>query len=234
VSARAETKVFGIRLGVDPKILVGALVAIAALIIWFNTRSDDDARPPAAAAHRDASPIPEAPLRPAPVPRSRHGQTVNDRGTLRLRPVDPTRYPDPTLRLDVLAKLQNVQLATGGRSLFEAGPPPLTAEEKKLLEHPPVVPKPQPPAPPPPVVPSGPVEPVANIPLKYYGFVKAGPNTQGSAGLFLDGDNVVVGSEGELLMKRYLVVSLTPTSARLEDTEIKKGQTLPVVPVATP
>jgi hypothetical protein len=79
-----------------------------------------------------------------------------------------------------------------------------------------------------------PAEVVANIPLKYYGFVKAGPNTQSNAGLFLDGDNIVVGTEGELLMRRYLVVTLGPTSARLEDTQIKKGQTLPVIPAATP
>lgn len=235
MSARAETKVFGIRLGIDPKILTGGLIAVAIVLIWFNTRSDDDAPPSTPTAHHDAAAIPEAALHPAPVARSRRGQMVNDRGTLRLRPIDPTRGDvDPTLRLDLLARLQNVQLGSSGRSLFEAGPPPLTPEEKKLLEHPPVVPKPQPTTPPPPVVPAGPVEPVANIPLKYYGFVKAGPNVQGTAGLFLDGDNIVVGSEGELLMKRYLVVSLTPTNARLEDTQIKKGQTLPVVPVATP
>jgi hypothetical protein len=43
---------------------------------------------------------------------------------------------------------------------------------------------------------------------------------------------VVVGSEGETVMKRYLVVALTPTTARLEDVQLKKGQTLPVVPAA--
>jgi hypothetical protein len=58
--------------------------------------------------------------------------------------------------------------------------------------------------------------------------------TQGDQGLFLDGDSVVVGSEGETVMKRYLVVALTPTSARLEDTQLRKGQTLQVVPAAIP
>jgi hypothetical protein len=32
------------------------------------------------------------------------------------------------------------------------------------------------------------------------------------------------------LKQKYLVVELTPTSARLEDTEVKKGKTLPLVP----
>jgi hypothetical protein len=81
---------------------------------------------------------------------------------------------------------------------------------------------------------SAPAEPPVNIPLKYYGFVRSGEKNQGNEGLFLDGDNIVVGREGEVVMKRYLVVALTPTSARLEDTQVKKGQTLPVVPAATP
>jgi hypothetical protein len=127
-----------------------------------------------------------------------------------------------------------VQLAPAGRSLFEIGPAPLTPAEKALIEHPPAVPKTRPvtPFPAPGSVPA--TEQALNIPLKYYGFVTAGQKNQGSRGLFLDGDNVVVGSEGELVMKRYLVVSLTPTSARLEDTQLKKGQTLRVVPAATP
>ena len=71
-----------------------------------------------------------------------------------------------------------------------------------------------------------------NIPLKYYGFAKTSDRKEGSEGLFLDGDNVVIGTEGEVMMKKYLVVALTPSSARLEDTQLKKGQTLSVVPAA--
>jgi hypothetical protein len=231
MSARAETKVFGVRIGVDPKILTGVLVAIAGILIWFNTRSDDDAPAATTVTRRGITAEPAtAPVRAAT--RSRRGQTANDRGTLHLRAIDPTRGDvDPTLRLDLLARLQNVELGTGGRSLFEAGPPPLTPAEKKLLDHPPVV---KPPPTPPPAPPPVPTEPVVNIPLKYYGFVKSGANSQSNAGLFLDGDNIIVGSEGEIVMKRYLIVALTGTSARMEDTQLKKGQTLPVVPAATP
>ena len=167
----------------------------------------------------------------------RRTRNPNDDAGLRLRPIDPTRGDvDPTLRLDLLARLQKVQAESPGRSLFEVGPAPLSPEDQSRLAHPPVVPKvtPQPVTPAVPIVPA---EQPLNIPLKYYGFVKTGEKNTGNEGLFLDGDNVVVGSEGETVMaqmKKYLVVSLTPTSARLEDTELKKGQTLAVVPAAVP
>jgi hypothetical protein len=72
-----------------------------------------------------------------------------------------------------------------------------------------------------------------DIPLKYYGFAKP-VGAVNSRGFFLDGDNVLVGSEGETLKQRYLIVQLSPTSARLEDTQMKQGQTLPVTPAALP
>ncbi len=72
-----------------------------------------------------------------------------------------------------------------------------------------------------------------NIPLKFYGFVRPVGKGKSNQGFFLDGDNILIASEGEVLKGRYLVVALTPNSARLEDTQLKKGQTLAVVPEAT-
>jgi hypothetical protein len=86
--------------------------------------------------------------------------------------------------------------------------------------------------------PSGPAAPVLppfSIPLKYYGFAKSkGRSTDGSRGLFLDGDNILIGSEGDMLEKRFLIVALTPNTARLEDTQAKQGQELQVTPEAPP
>jgi hypothetical protein len=233
MSARAQTKIFGIRIGVDPKIVAGAVIALAVLLFWYNLRTGDDSGPSTSTVRRDATAPAAIPVRPTAVGRLRRSLNANNGGTLRLRPIDPTRGDvDPTLRLDLLAKLQNVQPASVGRSLFDMGPAPLTPAEAALLKHPPPVP-PRPVTPP---VTSSlkPGELPLNIPLKYYGFVKSGMKTQGDQGLFLDGDSVVVGSEGETVMKRYLVVALTPTSARLEDTQLRKGQTLQVVPAAIP
>jgi hypothetical protein len=237
MAAPAQTRIFGIKIGVDPKILAGGLIALAVLIFWYNSRSDEDVPATLASAHHDAlNPVTTASpvLRPKSAVSRRANRNDADRGTLRLRAIDPTRGDvDPTLRLDLLAKLQTVQPVSGGRSLFEIGPAPLSAADQKLLAHPPVVPK-VPPKPLTPVASLTPGEQPLNIPLKYYGFVRSGEKAEGNAGLFLDGDNIVVGSEGEVVMKRYLVVALTPTTARLEDTQVKKSQTLNVVPAATP
>ena len=71
-----------------------------------------------------------------------------------------------------------------------------------------------------------------NIPLKYYGFVKSASNDEPNRGFFLEGDNVLVGSEGDTLDHRYLVVELNANGAKLEDTQMKQGATLAVVPEA--
>ena len=71
-----------------------------------------------------------------------------------------------------------------------------------------------------------------NIPLKFYGFVRPAEKGQNNRGLFLDGDNILVASEGELIDHRYLVRELSALTARLEDTQVKQGQTLQVVPEA--
>jgi hypothetical protein len=227
MSAAAQTTIFGFRVKVDPKILVGVLVVIAALLFWYNSRSDEEPSAPVAAVRREtpAAPRTASKLRVY----SRRGATTNEHNTLRLRPIDATRGDvDPTLRLDMLTRLQFVKPEEGGRSLFEIGPAPLTPEQKQLLEQAPkLTPKT------PPVVTPVNTTPVVNIPLKYYGFAKSGEKGAGDRGLFLDGDNVLVASEGEVVKQHYLVVELTANSARLEDVQLKRGQTLPVVPVAT-
>ncbi len=227
MSAVSQTRIFGVRIGIDPKILVGGLIVVAGILWWENSRSDEDTSTPATAVNRPvAMPAPAVALRPhAPV---RRATTSGDRDTLRFRPIDATRGDvDPTLRLDLLSRLQFVKADPGGRSLFEVGPPPMTAEQKAILANAPrLPPKPLP------VQSVANTPPQVNIPLKYYGFVKPGERGVTNRGLFLDGDNVLVASEGEVLKQRYLVVELTGTSARLEDVQMKQGQTLPVVPVA--
>lgn len=229
MSAAAQTKIFGMRLGIDPKILIGALIAIAAALFWYNSRGDDQTSGTAAVVRRETASGPIV-ARPRAATVRRSGNSA-DRGTLRLRPVDATRGDvDPTLRLDLLARLRSVPAAEGGRNLFELGPAPPTAAE--LAKRAPIItPKPLPAQPgPPPAA----LAPVFNIPLKYYGFVKDSDPGTSNRGLFLDGDNVLVASEGEVLMQRYMVVQLTATGARLEDVQAKHGETLPVVPVAMP
>jgi hypothetical protein len=106
-------------------------------------------------------------------------------------------------------------------------PPPEAAALAAVKNRPIINPGPVPPQPPPPAGP-----PPVNIPLKYYGFVKPMETGEVNRGFFLDGDNVLVASEGQVLKQRYLVVELGPNTAKMEDTQMKEGQSLPVVPAA--
>jgi hypothetical protein len=135
---------------------------------------------------------------------------------------------DATLRLDLLAKLQNVRLQGGNRSLFEfsAAPLPKTPEGKviprPLVQTVQLPPQPKPPGPD--------VKPVAPpIPLKFYGYATAS-RQGGKRAFFLDGDQILVATEGEVLKKRYRVVRVGVNSVVMEDTQFKAEQTLPLVP----
>jgi hypothetical protein len=242
MNSAAPTKIFGIRLGLDPKIIVVLLIAVAALLFWYNSRSDEEPSAPATVSRseRNAAP-PGAEISSAPTAAgrppvrgssaARRSSTNADRATtLRMRPIDPTHGDiDPTLRLDLLVRLQSIKPTENSRNLFQMGAAPLTDALGNPIQHPIIPPKPVPPTVP---SPQPPVEAEVNIPLKYYGFAKPVGQAEYNRGFFLDGDIILVAYEGEVLKQKYVVVELTPTSARIEDTELKKGKTLPLEPQA--
>lgn len=144
---------------------------------------------------------------------------------------------DPTLHLQLLARLKTVDLEGGSRSIFDfgaaapAGPAAkLNGKEPEKIvvqarfigpKLPPEPPKPPPPPPPPP------------IPLKFYGFVN-----QTKAGVkrafFLDGDDIILASEGQMVKNRYKIVRIGVNSAVVEDTQFQNHQqTLPLVEEVT-
>ncbi len=235
-------------LGADRKKLgiLGALLAVAALIFWINSSGSDT--PPAAQrqkeTERSAAPaLAAAPQRNAPAPAviSQAPRTVRQPGreAKEFRPsmkpkrpedgVDPMTV-DPTLRLDLLAKLHEVKLEGGTRSLFDFGQaaPPKTADVK-------IIPKPLKGAngktpqlalnPAAPVTPPKPPPPA--IPLKFYGYVnQTKPGVKRA--FFIEGEEIFVAAEGELIKKRYKIVRIGVTSAVVEDTQFQHQQTLPL------
>jgi hypothetical protein len=146
----------------------------------------------------------------------------------RAKDIDPSTI-DPTLHLDLLAKLQSVGPDAGSRSLFEIGAAPAPVQTagpepaKIAIARPFYGPQ----QPPPPVVPPEPKAPP--IPLKFYGFVnksKAGDKRA----FFLDGEDIVIAAEGDTIKKRYKIVRIGVNSAVVEDTQFKSNnqQTLPL------
>ena len=230
MSNRPTTKIFGIRVNADPKILVGALIAATVGFVWFQLRDSGDDHP---ANARPAAVKPAGESATANRQRYiRRGINSKAESTLKLTPVDPTRGDiDPTLRLDLLSRLRQVQYTGNSRNLFESGPSPELPAVPQVGK---IMPKPMVPVIPPPTVapPVGNLNPVVNIPFRYYGFVKPGQKGDTNRGFFMEGDNILVATEGDVLEQKYLVVSLTATTARVEDIQLKQGQDLQFTPEA--
>jgi hypothetical protein len=142
------------------------------------------------------------------------------------RPEDriDTAKVDPTLRLDLLAKVQNTDSAGPGRNVFQFGQAPLPPEPKVPLKPPPAAAVIS--ASPPPTAPPGPPPPPP-ITLRYYGFSSI-PGSTAKTAFFLDGEDILVAKEGETVKRRYRVVRIGATSVVMEDTESKRQQTIPL------
>jgi hypothetical protein len=196
-------------------------------------------RPPAETV-APSNPVPESGPQPAGPPRAPSASGRSDEFKPKLRSkrpeerIDPTRV-DPTLRLDLLAKLQEVPAPGGGHNLFLIGPAPPKVElpsgtETKVVVYKPVM-GPRPLPPPPGTVPPPPRQPVP-INVKYYGWASPSGSERKRA-FFLDGDDVIVKSEGDTIKGHYRVVRIGPSSVVVEDVNDKMQQTLRKVEDAT-
>jgi len=223
--------------GADRKkvmILVGLVAFLA--VYWFWSNSSPDSAPAPKASIPGLPPV----TGPRTVRASRAGRpTTNNRSAEEFRPtLKPSKYADidratidPTLHLDLLAKLQSVKTGDTGRSLFDFGQAtPAPVELAGVKEPAKIIPGfrrygPQPP--PKPVEPPKPVAPP--IPLKFYGFVDQTKNGTKRA-FFLDGEDIIVAAEGQLIKNRYKIVRIGINSAVVEDTQFENHQqTLPLV-----
>ena len=238
-------------IGAEPKkvaVLIGLLLAAGGTYYWMS-RPDVPAGAitspaPTASAVRTAiapsSPAPSSPASASRTTTSSYGPRTAGRGrtsssgddfrpTLKVpEGMDLSRI-DPTLKLDLLARLRNVSVEGGARSLFEFYTPP-----------------PPPPPPPPKVDPIKPDSarlaaakqleaqkgktqpaPPPLIPLKFYGYSGALRSTVRRA-FFLDGDDIVQAGENETIRNRYKIIRIGVNSAVVEDTIAKNQQTLPL------
>jgi hypothetical protein len=214
--------------GAEPK-KVAALAGIVVLgiaLYFYNSSSDAPA----------ASPTARTPVIPEFVPSASTGRAAqrSTRGSAEFRPrvfgsrpddkVDPSSI-DPELRLDLLAKVQDIEPVEAGRNLFQFGQPP--APPKPLAPVPNNVPKIAVNQPPPPVTRAGPPAPPPPPPidLKYYGYVVSRTNGLKQAFL-LDGDNILMVTENQTVKQRYRIVKIALTTIEIEDMQAKNTQTL--------
>ena len=235
------------KLGAEDKKKVYALAVLGVVMagsIYYNFFSGPSSTPtPAPAVSADSAapvvPPPSAstPSTTAPVaPRQQNASRARGdefHPTLRSKrkedQIDPLTV-DPTLRLDLLAKVQDVKLDGGQRNLFQFGDKEkvvaavLKGEEPKVMPKvrefmgppeyhaPPVVKAAVPVVPPPP-----PFTP------KYYGLATKRIDGKKTA-FFLDGEDIILATEGMTVKKRYKLVRIDATSVVVLEMESKKEQ----------
>lgn len=224
------------KVGAEPRkvAILAGLLAVAGYLYFSGATSEEPPRTAPRPAPAVSLPPPDISRpRPAPRPVSRALEGREFRPSLKsTRPEDrpDPMTVDPTLRLDLLARLQTVHAERVKRSLFDFSAPPPKMPEPKVIPVKEVAQtndKAEPPKPP--EAEAKPVKPPPPpIPLKFYGFISSAQSADKRA-FFLDGEEIFVAGEGDLIRKRYKVVRIGVSSAVVEDTEHNHRQTLPLV-----
>jgi hypothetical protein len=128
----------------------------------------------------------------------------------------PINVDEPQLRIDLIEKLKRDEYEGTHRNIFSFGPPPpppMTKEQKERLEHPKY--GPQQPPPPPPV----------NVGATLFGFASM-PQSGKRVAFFLDGDDVLVVTEGAVFLNRFRLDKIGNDSADVEEISSQRHVTV--------
>lgn len=197
---------------------VAVFVLIAAALFYFEYFYTGAPATPAPAAPAPAASENYA----APAANPASGATARTVGTT-------SSALDPTLHMDAMLVTESVEYSGSGRNIFSANstpvvaiPNPVTSARPNpetaatVVPCPPNCPPPPPPPPPPP------------IDLKFFGTTENTANGAKQAFLLHD-DSVFLASPGDVVLRRYRVVSIEAKSIRVEDMQNQNTQTLPLL-----
>ena len=127
---------------------------------------------------------------------------------------------DPTLRMGPMLVTEALVYTGGGRNIFSASSVPIE------IPKPIATARPKPLPPPPPVIPQGPPPPPP-IDLKFFG--TATSKNGARQAFLLHGEDVFVASPGDVVQRRYRVISIAANSIVVEDMTNNNRQTLPLL-----
>jgi hypothetical protein len=209
-----------LRLGAENKpklyaaIGLGAVVLIIAIIQipkFIGGSSSPPAAPPPAA-------VAATPTAPAATRSDLSGSSSATGATA--YPHEAIQLPsasalDPTLHPELMAQAEDTTYSGNGRNIFSpnsVAPTAVAIEKPKNFR-------------PPPPVPQGPPPPPA-IDLKFYGYSSAQGGTRQI--FLLHGDDIFLAHQGDVVDRRYRVVSIRPFSVEIEDIPYHNTQSLPL------
>ena len=193
--------------------LIAAFLLVAGTILYFELRDTSPPPPvPAVAPQVKSVASTKAPVIAVP-PGNVAGVAAKNLGTT-------SAQLDPTLRMEAMLVTESLVYAGSGRNIFSANSAPV--DIPKPIAN--VRTKPLPPPPPPPPV--GPPPPPP-IDLKFFGTATAPDG--GRRAFLLHGEDVFLASGGDIVQRRYKVISIGANSIVVEDMANNNRQTLPLL-----
>jgi hypothetical protein len=128
---------------------------------------------------------------------------------------------DPTLHEESMHVTESIVYTGNGRNIFGLGPAPVEVAMVKPVAPPrPIVAQTGPPPPPPGPPPPPPID------LKFFGTATAGNGSRRA--FLLHGEDVFLASDGDIVQRRYKVISIASNSIVIEDMPNNNKQTLPL------
>ena len=192
---------------------IAGFVLVAAGVLYYELR--DDSPTPAAPATVTAPAAPPAVAKNAVSTTKGSGGEAKKLGTT-------SAQLDPTLRMQAMLVTESLVYSGSGRNIFSASsapvelPKPITSVRTKgpgaitSASQGPVGPPPPPP-----------------IELKFFGTVTSADGTRRA--FLLHGDDVFLASNGDIVQRRYRIVTVLANSIVVEDLSHDNKQTLPLL-----
>jgi hypothetical protein len=208
------------RIGTEDKKKLGVLgvvgvLGVASAVYIYSQLSTPDA-PPAAApvvVTTPGSPVAAKPVVKSVPSGNVAGGAAKNVGTT-------SAQLDPTLRMGPMLVTESLVYSGTGRNIFSmtsapiAIPKPIAAVRPKGPVMPVYTPPPGPPPPPP-------------IDLKFFGTATSADGKRRA--FLLKGEDVFLASDGDIVQRRYRIVTISANSVLVEDMANNNRQTLPLI-----
>lgn len=187
-------------------IAIGAFVLLAAGIVSFELRDTNPSPPPATAV--------------APAAATPRTQAAAVEHPVAGKKAEVALDLDPTLRMGPMLVTESLVYSGNGRNIFSANSAPEVVIPKPIAPPRPIATAPV-------VVASVGPPPPPPIDLKFFGTATAGNGKRQA--FLLHGDDVFLASEGDVVQRRYRIVSMTANTIVVRDLTNNNQQTLPLI-----